>query len=98
MAPRNRNDNRRSLSSDGDYTRADLEREFPDDATCLEWLWRENLSPDGEHAYCPKCETERRFHRVASRPSYSCDVCGKHLHPTAGTIFHKSSTGLDLWF
>jgi hypothetical protein len=25
-------------------------------------------------------------------------VCGHHLHPTAGTIFHKSSTGLDLWF
>src|SRR5207253_2174868 len=37
-------------------------------------------------------------HRVQSRPSYSCDVCGHHLHPTAGTIFHKSSTGLDLWF
>jgi transposase len=35
---------------------------------------------------------------VASRPSYSCDTCGHHLHPTAGTIFHKSSTGLDLWF
>ena len=98
MAPRNRNDNRRSFSSDADYTRADLEREFPDDSTCLDWLWRQNLSPNGEHAECPKCDTMRRFHRVASRPSYSCDKCGHHLHPTAGTIFHKSSTGLDLWF
>jgi transposase-like protein len=98
MAPRNRNDKRRSLSSEGDYTRADLERDFPDDATCLDWLWRQNHSADGEHAQCPKCDRVRRFHRVASRPSYSCDTCGHHLHPTAGTIFHKSSTGLDLWF
>ena len=24
--------------------------------------------------------------------------CGRHLAPTAGTIFHKSSTSLRLWF
>jgi hypothetical protein len=24
--------------------------------------------------------------------------CGHHVHPTAGTIFHKSSTSLHLWF
>jgi len=33
-----------------------------------------------------------------SRPSYSCDQCGHHVHPTAGTIFHKSSTSLKTWF
>src|SRR4051794_39929366 len=98
MAPRNRNDKRPSASSDGTYCLDDMEREFPDDATCLDHLWRQNFSEDGEHAECPKCGRERRFHRVASRPSYSCDTCGYHLHPTAGTIFHKSSTGLDLWF
>jgi transposase len=98
MAPRNRNNPKRSATSQGTYTRADLDRDFPDDATCLDYLWRRNLSPDGEHAHCPVCGTQRRFHRIKARPSYSCDVCGKHLHPTAGTIFHKSSTGLDLWF
>ncbi len=98
MAPRDRNSAKASPTSDGTYTRADLDREFPDDATCLDYLWRQNLSDDGEHADCPKCGQRRRFHRVASRPSYSCDTCGHHLHPTAGTIFHKSSTGLDLWF
>jgi transposase len=98
MAPRDRNDPTHSASSDGTYTRADLEHDFPTDTVCLDWLWRENCSPDGEHAHCPKCETTRRFHRVKSRPSYSCDTCGQHIHPTAGTIFHKSSTGLDLWF
>ena len=25
-------------------------------------------------------------------------TCGHHLHPTAGTIYHKSSTSLHLWF
>ena len=98
MAPRDRNSLKRSESSDGTYTRADLERQFPDDATCLDWLWRQYHSTDGEHALCPKCSVERKFHRVASRPSYSCDVCGHHVHPTAATIFHKSSTSLALWF
>jgi transposase len=98
MAPRDRNNPSRSATSQGTYTRADLEREFPDDATCLDYLWRQNHSDDGEHAHCPKCGERRKFHRVQSRPSYSCDVCGHHLHPTADTIFHKSSTGLDLWF
>lgn len=98
MAPRDRNNPRRSASSEGTYTMADFDRDFPNDAACLDWLWRQNYSDDGEHAHCPKCGERRKFHRVKSRPSYSCDTCGHHLHPTAGTIFHKSSTGLDLWF
>jgi transposase-like protein len=73
-------------------------RDYPDDAACLDWLWRYLCSPDGEHAECPKCGRERKFHRVASRPSYSCDTCGHHIHPTAGTIYEKSSTSLHLWF
>jgi transposase-like protein len=73
-------------------------REFPDDRACLDWLWRNRYSTDGSHAYCQKCDQERKFHRVRSRPSYSCDHCGLHVHPTAGTIFHKSATSLQLWF
>jgi transposase-like protein len=73
-------------------------REFPDDATCLEWLWRQRCSDDGSHAYCPKCKQTRKFHKVKSRPSWSCDTCGRHVHPTAGTIFHRSATSLHLWF
>jgi transposase-like protein len=73
-------------------------REFSDDASCLEWLWRKNYAHDGHTAHCPSCDCERRFHRVNGRPSYDCDTCGHHIHPTAGTIFHKSSTSLHLWF
>jgi transposase-like protein len=73
-------------------------QEFPDDAACLDWLWRQRHAPDGHTAFCPKCELDRRFHRVKDRPSYDCDYCGYHFHPLAGTIFHKSSTSLHLWF
>jgi transposase len=73
-------------------------REFPDDAACLEWLWRERYAADGHTTHCPKCDKDRRFHRVTDRPAYDCDTCGHHIHPTAGTIFHKSSTSLQLWF
>jgi transposase-like protein len=74
-------------------------REFPDDAACLEHLWRSRYAPDGEHARCPKCEQERTFRRYATgRQSWCCTACGHHIYPTAGTIFHKSSTSLHLWF
>lgn len=75
--------------------------EFPDDAACLEWLWRNRYSENGTHAECPKCEEWREFKRYGTsqqRQSWTCTGCGHHLHPTAGTIFHKSSTSLHLWF
>src|SRR5207244_4337505 len=75
--------------------------DFPDDATCLDWLWRNRYSTDGETAQCPKCDQERVFERYETkqtRQSWTCTGCGYHLHPTAGTIFHKSSTSLHLWF
>ncbi len=75
--------------------------DFPDDAACLDWLWRTRYSVDGVHAICPKCEIERPFKKyaIANRnTSWTCTACGMHVHPTAGTIFHKSSTSLHLWF
>jgi transposase len=77
------------------YTLKDFQRQYPDDATCLEWL-KNYLYPDG--IYCVKCEATTLHHRVKSRPSYSCDHCGHHVHPTADTIFHKSPTPLTTWF
>jgi len=77
------------------YTISDLRRDFPDDAACLDYL-RNRRYPNGIH--CPKCDRVTTHHRVASRRSYSCQECGHHVHPTAGTIFHKSSTPLILWW
>jgi transposase-like protein len=73
-------------------------REYPDDAACLDALWREKYAPDGHHAHCPKCDRERKFHRTKTRASYTCDSCGLHVHPMAGTIFEKTTTSLHQWF
>jgi transposase len=91
----------RAASSESGYSLIEFMREYPDDATCLEWLWRTRHSPDGETAYCPKCERDRVFKRyecATRRQSWTCTGCGHHVHPTAGTIFEKSSTSLHLWF
>ena len=77
------------------YTVNDFRRQFSTDAACLEWLCN-YIYPDGIH--CATCERVTKHHRVKSRPSYSCDYCGHHVHPTAGTIFHKSPTPLTTWF
>jgi transposase-like protein len=101
MAPGNRNAPFRSTASESQYSLFEFMAEFPDDATCLDWLWRTRHAPDGDHATCPKCEQPRRFVRYGTaqqRQSWTCTACGHHLHPTAGTIFHKSSTSLHLWF
>jgi transposase len=95
MAPRNRRSTERSPSSDSRYSRVEFTRDFPDDDVCLEWL-KNHLYPDGID--CKNCERVTPHYRVQSRPSYSCQFCGHHVHPTAGTIFHKSSTSLHLWF
>ncbi len=97
----NRNKPVRAKSSESQYSLMEFMREYPDDATCLEWLWRNRYSSDGVNAYCPKCDQERPFRKYNTsqqRQSWTCTACGNHIHPTAGTIFHKSSTSLHLWF
>ena len=101
MPPVDRNTPRRAESSESTYSLMEFMHEFPDDAACLEHLWRSRYAPDGEHAECPKCKQERVFRRYATaqgRQSWTCTGCGHHVHPTAGTIFAKSSTSLHLWF
>lgn len=101
MPPANRHRPKRATSSQSDYSVTEFLAEFPDDAACLEHLWRSRYAPDGEHAECPKCMCERAFKRYATaqgRQSWTCTGCGHHVHPTAGTIFHGSSTSLRLWF
>ncbi|MHB9053520.1 MAG: IS1595 family transposase [Thermoleophilia bacterium] len=77
------------------FTIKQFNERFPDNDACLEWL-KNYRYPDG--IYCKKCREVTKHHKVASRRSYSCDRCGHHVHPTAGTIYHKSSTSLRDWF
>ena len=98
MSKVDRNNPKRGTASESTYSMMEFMRDFADDAACLDWLWRTRFAEDGSHTHCPKCDQTRKFHRVKDRPAYDCDTCGHHIHPTAGTIFHKSATSLHLWF
>ena len=77
------------------YTIFDFQAEFPDDAACLKFL-RDLRWPDG--IFCDPCQRVTKHHRILKRMSYSCDWCGHHVYPMAGTIYEKSRTPLRLWF
>src|SRR5580658_5503587 len=87
---------KQSIPKELRYTIQTFNAEFPDNDSCLDWLkgqrWPEGLIP------CGKCKTDRKHHRVSSRPAYACDYCGSMVSPMAGTIFEKSSTSLRTWF
>jgi transposase-like protein len=74
----------------------DLNREFPKDEACLEYI-KELRWPNGV-AKCQKCGIERKHHRVTGRTAYACDHCGNHAYPLMGTVFAKSTTSLKTWF
>lgn len=72
-----------------------FKRKYGTHDLCLEAI-KQFRFPD--NIDCPKCKTPSVFYRVTQRSSYACKFCGHHLYPLAGTIFEKSTTGLDLWF
>ncbi len=77
------------------FTAKDFERRFPTEEACLEWI--KNLRyPDG--ITCPKCKKVTKHHKLTNRPVYECDWCGHQVSPLAGTIFHKTTTPLKIWF
>ncbi|MDH5749310.1 MAG: transposase, partial [Rhodospirillales bacterium] len=69
-------------------------RNFPDDDTCLEHLFKIRF---GNDPACPKCGEIGKFRRLRKLPAYTCN-CGHHIHPMAGTPFASSRTPLQKWF
>src|ERR1041385_7716518 len=103
MPPVDRRNPKRSKSSSSDYSLMEFMKRFPDDDACLDYLWREKFSDDGEPADCPKCKRKgvafKRYETKQRRGgSWTCTRCGHHLSVTARTIFARSSTSLHLWF
>lgn len=76
-------------------THIEFMRLFPDNDSCLDYL-KAKFYADGTS--CPKCGKASKFHRIKGRSAYSCQFCGHQVYPTAGTIFNKSTTSLQLWF
>jgi transposase len=87
---------RQTIPPQQKYTTTQFQSEFPDDDACLEYLMLKRF-PDGI-ALCVECGVDRKHYRVSGRTCYACPVCGSHLFPLAGTIFHKSTTSLTTWF
>ena len=81
------------------YTIHQFNEDFPDERACLDLLagliygeWPEGLP-------CRTCRVVRKHHALTNRPkAYSCDHCGTHVYPLAGTAFEKSRTPLKSWF
>ena len=83
------------------YVLVDFLADFPDDEACLVYLWDQRYNLGDDRAHCERCGEIRQFRRYTAkqqRQDWTCTACGLHVHPTAGTIYHKSSTGLHLWF
>lgn len=76
-------------------TVAQFFKRFPDDETCLEHIFNVRYS---QNHTCPKCKHEAKWYRIKAERAYSCQWCGHHLHPTVGTLFENSRTGLQFWF
>jgi len=101
MPPVDRRNPIRAASSDSGVNVMEFFREFPDDETCLQFIWQGRFSPDGDYAHCERCAKKRLFKRYATtdkRPAWYCSACGFRVHPLKGTIFEKSSTSLQTWF
>ncbi len=76
------------------YTISDLNRDFPNEAACFEYVVS-LLYPDG--ITCRKCKKLRPHHKLTGRPAMSCGYCRTQVHPLAGTIFERTRTPLKHW-
>jgi transposase len=78
------------------YSIEQFNKEYPSDGVCLDELFQNRY---GQVKTCPKCGVmDTKFYRVKARKCYACMYCGFQLHPTSGTIFHKSETAMTKWF
>ena len=78
------------------YSTKQFDKDFPTDDACLEFLFSQRW-PDG--VACEKCQKVTSHYRITDRPCYSCEFCGNHVYPMAGTIFEGTRFGhLRLWF
>lgn len=75
------------------YTISQFKKDFPNDDKCLDYIFKARFGD----IKCPKCG-KTGFYRIKKRKCYACAWCGYQIHPTSGTIFHKSDTKLTNWF
>lgn len=72
------------------YGVRELHRDFPTNEACLEFIF------DSLHTRA--CSCGGTYSLMNKRRLFQCGKCRFQIAPTAGTMFHKSSTPLTLWF
>jgi transposase len=78
------------------YSFLEFMQDYPNDDVCLERLLYERYG--GDTFTCKGCGViDSKFYKLKGRRVYSCVNCRYQVHPTAGTIFHKSETSLVKW-
>lgn len=78
------------MAKEAKYSLRDLQKDFPDDDTCLDFIFNALHSKE--------CSCGGRYRKLKRRRQYQCSQCRYQIAPTANTIFHKSCTPLTLWF
>ena len=69
--------------------------DFPDDATCADWLAKRRW-PDG--FACPCCASKRGWKLEAKAWTWECAACARQTSVTAGTIMHRTHLPFRTWF
>ena len=79
------------------YTISQFNDDFPGEDTCLGYI-AALVYPTFPEMPCRTCGEMFKHHRLNGRKAFSCQRCGTHVYPLAGTIFEKSRTPLKSWF
>ncbi len=72
------------------YTIRDLRKDFGTEKKCLEFIF--------DTLHSRKCSCGGTYSLLKDRRQFQCSKCRYQIAPTAGTIFHKSTTPLNEWF
>jgi len=72
------------------YGIRDLKRDFGTEKKCLDFIF--------DTLHSRKCSCGGTYSLLEGRRQFQCSKCRFQIAPTAGTIFHKSPTPLNLWF
>lgn len=72
-----------------------LARRFPDEASCLQWLFDVRY---GQGTRCGLCGKPARWKPYGAPRQFVSSCCYHEISPCAETLFHKSRLSLQTWF
>jgi len=65
------------------YALAEFLKDYPNDAACLDKIFK--LRFGSLERTCPCCGKETKFRRITTRRAYQCRLCYHQLYPTPNT-------------